>query len=166
MRKQLFIFLSFISLVVIAPTVDTLAQGLDSQSALGKLFIQSLQKKQFKLLTKALAPTDVYAVISPEEASNKSEMELKQVQKVVETRLKSKWDILQAEAKFHKVKPKKLQFLEVNQKEIPFQSAYLSGLEVVAGYQQKTLNFLLIIVQIEATFYLLDIAQQSNIFEQ
>ncbi len=164
MHKLFFTFLSFIFLTVV-PSAYLVAQGVASENELGKLFIQSLQKKQFKLIADVLVPTKVYAAISPDEALDKSEAELAKMQEVVESRLKSKWDILRTEAKFYKVKTSQLSFLTVNPKEIPFQSIYLSGLEVVAGYQQRTFNFLLIVVQVEEVWYLLDIARQSNIFE-
>lgn len=158
--------LLFYLLISLFFSESLLAQGSVSKEDLGKLFIYSIQQKQFKLLSEVLTPTQVYATIAPEEAANKNKTELLQMQKVVEGRLKSKWNILQEEAKFYKIKTKQLQFLESNLKEIPFQNPYLSGLEVVATYQQKQFTFLLITVKMENTWYLLDIAQQSQVFEQ
>jgi hypothetical protein len=165
MKKLLLLLLLSLSLIPLAQAQENILDGLESEDALGRLFVQAFQKKDFKKLKSSFVPAELYPKISPNETQGKSEAELLKDKEVVEKRIQSKWDILKVEAKFHKIKKSNLQFQETILQEIPMQQGMLFGLDIITKYSQKTLTFTLIVVQNNERWYLLDIAMQSDIFD-
>ena len=136
-----------------------------SAAHLGRVFIKALQTKD-AILAESLLPSDseTFRKIATKETEGKSSNELAEMIQRVKIRLKSKFENILYEADKDKIDLDKIIYKSADTEVLPFPEAILFGMNLNYKYQSDEGAFVLIVVNLEDKWYLLEIAKSADVF--